>query len=127
FGGDAGRMALMGHSAGAYCAAMLALEPSHLGALRGRVRVLVGVSGPYDFYPFDVAVTRRTFGAVPEPERTQPVNLVSAAAPPAFLATGDADKLVYPRNTVALAQRLRDAGIAVDERHYPGLSHAQTL
>tara|TARA_R110002020_G_scaffold134252_40_gene299758 strand:- start:1003 stop:1869 length:867 start_codon:yes stop_codon:yes gene_type:complete len=128
-GGDPDRIALMGHSAGAYNAAMLALDPKLLGA-RGaleRLRCVVGLSGPYDFFPFDGPITLRTFGAVREPIATQPVHFVSASAPPMFLATGEKDTLVYPRNTVALARRLRAVGVPVTERHYPTLGHPGTL
>lgn len=125
FSGDASRLALMGHSAGAYNAVMLALVPGY--GVSSRIGAVVGLSGPYDFFPFDVEVSRRTFGAVPEPETTQPVNLVGPSAPPMFLGTGDADTVVHPRNSAALARELRRHGVAVEERHYPGLRHESTL
>lgn len=129
YGGDGSRIALMGHSAGAYNAAMLALDPQYLAArgLPDRVSCLVGLSGPYDFFPFDGPVTLRTFGAVVNPRDTQPINLVTSSAPPMLLASGDKDRLVYPRNSVALAAKARDAGIGVREIHYPNLGHPATL
>lgn len=127
-GGDPERIALMGHSAGAYNAAMLALDPTYLtAAQRTRIRCVVGLSGPYDFFPFDGAISMRTFGAVTEPMTTQPINHVSPEAPPMFLASGDTDTLVYPRNTVELARRLRTVGVPVAERHYRGLGHPGPL
>lgn len=129
YGGDAGRIALMGHSAGAYNALMLALDPAYLAkrGLLGRVRCAVGLSGPYDFFPFDGPISLRTFGAVLEPKATQPINHVTASAPPVFLGSGDKDTLVYPRNSVALAARLREVGVAVEERHYATLGHPGPL
>lgn len=129
YGGDPHRIALMGHSAGAYNAMMLALDPARLAqrGLLGHLRCVVGLSGPYDFFPFDGPITLRIFGAAREPGTTQPINHVSAAAPPMLLATGDQDRLVYPRNTVALAAKFRAAGVAVEEVHYPALKHAGTL
>lgn len=126
YGGDPQRVALMGHSAGAYNAIMLLLQSRQLPekGLAGSVRAFAGLSGPYDFYPFDVAVSIRAFGAVREPKSTQPVNLVRDDLPPMFLATGEADTLVQPRNTVALAAGMRAVGTEVVERHYPGVGHA---
>lgn len=129
YGGDPHRVALMGHSAGAYNAVMLLLAQRYLPAmgLADRIKAFVGLSGPYDFYPFDVPVSIRAFGAVADPKSTQPVNLVRPNLPPMFLATGDADKLVRPRNTVALAAKLRETGNQVAETHYPGIDHPGTL
>jgi acetyl esterase/lipase len=127
-GGEPSRMALMGHSAGAYNAIMLILAERYLApGIAENVRAFVGLSGPYDFYPFDVPVSLRTFGAVLEPKSTQPVTLTRPNLPPMLLLHGDADTLVYPRNTVALAARLREAGNTVGETHYAGIGHAGTL
>lgn len=125
YGGDGERIVVMGHSAGAYNAVMAALDPG-LG-VQALISACVGLSGPYDFYPFDVGVAKRAFAGVADPERTQPVNLVTSDAPPMFLATGELDRSVQPRNTVALARRLRDAGVEVIERHYAGVKHAGPL
>lgn len=129
YGGDADSIALMGHSAGAYNAVMLALDPAYLRkrGLLDRVKCVVGLSGPYDFFPFDGPITLRTFGAVRDPQATQPVNLVQSDAPPMFLGSGDKDTLVYPRNSVALAAHLRAVDVVVDERHYATLGHPGTL
>lgn len=129
-GGDPRRIAVVGHSAGAYNAAMLALDRSRLraaGVDPGRIRAFAGLSGPYDFYPWDSPISRAAFGAWPRPLETQPVNRVTAAAPPTFLATGDADTVVRPRNTLALAAKLRAAGVPVEQRIYPGVDHAGTV
>ncbi|HEV2513952.1 MAG TPA: alpha/beta hydrolase [Devosia sp.] len=125
FGGDATRLALAGHSAGAYNAVMLALEPAY--GVSAAVDAVVGLSGPYNFYPFDVPISIRTFSGAPDPLATQPVNLVSAAAPPMFLASADDDTVVGPQNTVALAKRLREVGAEVVERHFPRFTHPSTL
>ncbi|WDR01640.1 alpha/beta hydrolase [Devosia algicola] len=129
YGGDPERMALVGHSAGAYNALMLALDRRYLAerGLLDRVKAVAGLSGPYDFFPFDGKITLRTFGAVTDPKKTQPINLVGPDAPPMWLASGDRDMLVYPRNTVALAKKLRAVGVKVTERHFANLGHPGTL
>lgn len=122
-GGDPDRIVLVGHSAGAYNAAMLALDPQWLGADRHAIRGFVGLAGPYDFLPLDGPVTRAAFGEAPDKAATQPINHVSAAAPPAFLATGSEDQTVWPRNTKALAARLHAAGVPVETQVYSGIGH----
>ena len=130
FGGDPGRIVLVGHSAGAYNAAMLALDQRYLtaaGVDPKHVKALAGLSGPYDFLPLTDPLAERTFGEASDLPATQPTSFVAPDAPPAFLATGDADTMVYPRNTVKLAARLRAAGVAVEERHYPGVDHVRMV
>lgn len=123
FGGDPAKLVLMGHSAGAYIAAMLAVDDRWLGHDRQSVRGLVGLAGPYDFAPFDVDVSRAAFGAWPRPEETQPVHWAGAGDPPSLLLVGAEDKTVLPRNSEALAARLRAGGVPVTLRAYPKLGH----
>lgn len=130
FGGDPNRIVLAGHSAGAYNAAMLGLDPRYLkaaGVDPKVIRAVAGLSGPYDFLPLDTDTTVKVFGQAPDKAATQPVAFVGPRSPPAFLASGDADTLVKPRNTQSLAAKLRAANIPVQERIYPGLDHSDTL
>jgi acetyl esterase/lipase len=128
YGGDPRRIVLAGHSAGAYNAAMLALDTRYLrraGVDPAVVRALAGLSGPYDFLPLDDPTSIQVFGPQRDLAATQPVNF--ARPIPAFLVTGDGDTRVRPRNTISLVARLRAVGARVDERIYPGLDHPDTL
>ena len=130
FGGDGGRILLAGHSAGAYNAAMVALDPRYLrqaGVDPRIVRAFAGLSGPYDFLPLDLGTAQEVFGGEPDKAATQPVTYARPSSPPAFLAAGDQDTTVRPKNTISLAAKLRAAGVPVEERIYPGLDHADTL
>ena len=130
FGGDPRRIALVGHSAGAYNAVMLGLDARYLrraGVDGSSVKAVVGLSGPYDFFPFTSPAARAAMGNALEPLQTQPVTFAKAGAPPMFLAHGLDDTTVNPRNTLTLAARLRSRGGIVTERRYPGLDHADTL
>jgi len=118
---------LAGHSAGAYIAAMLAVDGRWLGADRAAVRGLVGLAGPYDFAPLTVAASQAAFGRWPKPAETQPVTWADASAPPALLLTGAEDTVVRPRNSEALAARLRAAGVAAEVTRYPGIGHIGIL
>jgi acetyl esterase/lipase len=126
YGADPTRIILMGHSAGAYNASMIGLDRSYLqatGVDQKHIKAVVGLSGPYDFYPWDTDVSRVTFGSAPDPLATQPVTYVRADAPPMLLLTGDSDKTVRPRNSVSLAAKLKAAGAGVTLKQYPNMDH----
>lgn len=123
YGGDGERVLLAGHSAGAYIAAMLALDPRWLGEDRGAVRGLIGLAGPYDFLPLDDPASLAAFGDWPDLEETQPIAHAGPGAPPALLLHGEPDTRVKPRHSIALAKALSAAGNGVRLKLYPGLSH----
>lgn len=123
YGGDPERIVLVGHSAGAYNAAMLALDPQWLGADRKALRGFAGLSGPYDFLPLDGPVPVRTFGKWPRLDETQPIHYAAADAPPMLLLHGGADLTVWPKNSINLDRRLHALGASSRLIVYPGLGH----
>ncbi len=126
YGGDPDRIALAGHSAGAHISALLALDPRWLaaaGAPTGTVKAVVGLAGPYDFLPFTSPRADVAMGHVADKQTTQPITYARADAPPMLLATGSADTVVKPRNSVALGRALEGLGAPVTVREYPGMSH----
>lgn len=130
FGGDPARVALAGHSAGAHTAVMLALDPQWLRAVDvepGIVKAAVGLSGPYDFYPFTTRRSIEAMGQAPDPLATQPIRFVRSDAPPLLLATSDADTVVRARNANNLAARLRQFGAPVTLKNYGALSHEEVM
>jgi len=131
YGGDPKRIFAMGHSAGAYNAAMLALDPRWLreqGTGPGILRGWIGMAGPYNFLPVENETTRPVFHYPNTPSDSQPVNHISAMAPPALLIAARNDKTVNPeRNTGVLAAGLRSAGVPVDEEYYDGVNHVTLL
>lgn len=125
-GGDAGRIVLVGHSAGGYIAAMLALDRRWLeaeGVPGEAIAAWAGLAGPYDFLPLDAAATINTFGEEEDLPDTQPVNHVDAGDPPAILLTGTDDTTVAPRHTTTLAELMRGAGLTAETRFYDGIGH----
>lgn len=129
-GGDPARIALSGHSAGAYIAAMLALDTRFLtnaGADPAIVRGAALLSGPYDFYPFTEQRGRDALGAWPRLTETQPISFARVDARPMLLMHGTADTIVQPRNSEALAVKLAALGAPVELKLYPGKSHTDTI
>ncbi|GGO97530.1 alpha/beta hydrolase [Stakelama pacifica] len=126
YGGDPNRVAIVGHSAGAYSVAMLALDREFLakaGVAPGFVKAGVGLSGPYDFLPLTDKRAVDALGNWPDPKATQPISYARDDAPPMLLITSTKDEVVKPRNAVALAKRLRELGAPVAFREYTGLTH----
>jgi acetyl esterase/lipase len=125
FGGDPQKIFLMGHSAGAHIAAMLAIDATWLqkvGLTPGRdIAGLIGISGPYDFLPLKDETLKIIFGGN-RPE-TQPIFHVTTGAPPALLLTGDKDDVVGAGNSTRLAEKLRAAGNDATAVIYPRIGH----
>jgi acetyl esterase/lipase len=122
------RLFLAGHSAGAYIAAMLALDRRWLGGAGcAPVTAVAGLAGPYDFLPLTDPVLKVIFGPEPVSPATQPVTHVASGAPPMLLATGTGDRTVRPRNSVVLTERLRAVGGAAELIEYPNLGHVQIV
>ena len=126
WGGDSRRLVLVGHSAGAWLAVMLALDLAWLRAAgmdRGDIAGVAGLAGPYDFLPITGPDIQAVFSSAADLAETQPVNFVDGRNPPMLLLHGDADDTVLARNSHALAARIRAAGGPVVEKTYPGVGH----
>jgi acetyl esterase/lipase len=129
-GGDPERIAVMGHSAGAYQAVMLALDAKRLmaaGVDPGVIKAGVGLSGPYDFHPFTSDRAIAAMSQWPRPEETQPITFARADAPPLLLVTSDADETVRPKNANNLGARLRELGAPVEIMNYGPLDHQEIV
>jgi len=121
---------LMGHSAGAHSAIMLALETSFLadqGVDRcAAINAAIGLSGPYGI----VELTEEPHISI-FPDRftgeDAPLNIATQTVPPILLATGMKDDDVYPQNSIALAQELTGQGASVELITYPDLDHVDTV
>ncbi|KEZ69049.1 esterase [Pseudomonas amygdali pv. tabaci str. ATCC 11528] len=127
YGGDPDRLYVMGHSAGAYNAAMLALDPRWLAREGLSPSILsgwIGLAGPYDFLPIEEADVKPVFFYPDSPPDSQPINHVSSSAPPALLMASRTDSVVNPeRNTGGLARALREAGVPVRDLYFSRTNH----
>ncbi len=131
YGGDAKRLFVMGHSAGAYNAAMLALDSRWLakvGASPAMFAGFIGLAGPYDFLPIGTLEVRPVFLYPDSPPDSQPIRFVGSTAPRTFLAAPESDAIVDPeRNTHQLADKLAANGVAVTYKRYAGVNHVTMI
>jgi acetyl esterase/lipase len=129
FGADPRQLFLMGHSAGAHMAALLALDPRYLRATcpAPAIAGVIGLSGPYDFLPLLEADVQDMFGPPALYPESQPINYVRADAPPMLLAHGLKDETVWPKNSRNLASALSARGVSVTLKLYPKVAHADTV
>jgi acetyl esterase/lipase len=127
YGADPTRIFVMGHSAGAYNAAMLALDKRWLGGVGlnpARLAGWIGLAGPYDFLPIGDRKTQVAFEWPNTPPDSQALFHASSASPPALLLAPVNDSLVNTqRSTVGMAQRLKSSGVRVESELYDTVSH----
>lgn len=130
-GADPRRIHVMGHSAGGYNAAMLALDPRWLQAQRLAPQQLagwIGLAGPYDFLPISDPPSQVAFNWPDTPQDSQPIHHVTAKAPPALLIATAGDTVVSTqRSTVGLARRLERAGAPVRVHVLDKLNHVTLM
>lgn len=131
YGGDPERIVLVGHSAGAHIAAMLALNPRWLAGVgldaHRDIKGMAGLAGPYDFLPLKDDTLKMIFGPTKQLARTQPITFASGHAAPLFLAAGRRDTTVDPGNSTRLAESVRAHGGVTTVRLYDGVDHRTLL
>ncbi|MEJ8821782.1 alpha/beta hydrolase [Variovorax humicola] len=130
-GADPRQIYVMGHSAGGYNAAMVALDDRWLGAAGASPKQLagwIGLAGPYDFLPIENPDAKVAFDWPATLPESQPIGHVSAAAPRTLLMAVNKDTLVNPvRNTRQMAERLRAAGVDVEVSEFDDLGHVSLI
>lgn len=126
-GADPKRVFVMGHSAGGYNAAMMALDSRWLTAAGIKPTQLagwIGLAGAYDFLPIENPEVKPVFFHPNSPPESQPIRYVSRASPPAFLGAAPEDDLINPeRNTKQMASKLQSLGVPVTLQLYPRTNH----
>ena len=129
YGGDPARLGVVGHSAGAHLAMMIALDRRYMAAAGAPqlIRAAAGLAGPYDFLPLDVPASINAFGRAPDLTLTQPVTFVRPDAPPLWLGHGTADEVVHAEDTTILCERMTVVGGRCEATLYPGLKHADLI
>ncbi len=122
---------VMGHSAGAHTAAMLALAPQFLNSAdpaSPKPAGLIGLSGPYAFDPTTWESTRDVFvDYAGRADAARPVAFAGPDAPPALLMHGVHDGTVRLFNTRELAAALSAKGVPVRKLEFDNIEHIGIL
>ena len=128
YGGDPERIHVMGHSAGAHIASLLAVDERYLEAAGapGSVNSFIGLAGPYRFTPksgrfLDI------LGPAERIPQTQATTFIDGNEPPMLLLHGLDDGTVTDRHTRELAQKVTDAAGCVRTILYPDVGHAGVM
>jgi acetyl esterase/lipase len=127
-GAPGGPVFVMGHSAGGFIAAALALDPRWLGE-EGRGTLAGGIllAAPIAWQPTDEPVRSIFAGAPGGRIAAVPGASALAGAPPMLLLHGAADRIVGPFHSRDLAAALQAAGRPVRLRLYEGMAHIGIL
>jgi acetyl esterase/lipase len=127
YGGNHDQIFLMGHSAGAYIAAMLSLHPKFLleaGVSREVVRGTIGLAGPYDFRNLKKGTVVESVFSPAEPLETSYVTrYASHVRSPFLLVAGKRDDTVGFQRTKRFASVLKKHGGEVTTHYYPEANH----
>jgi acetyl esterase/lipase len=131
YGGNTSHLFVMGHSAGAHLALLLATDGRWLqqvGMTPRELSGVIGLAGPYDFLPLTNDSFIDMFGHTPQEQaRSQPVNFVDGDEPPALLLQGETDTTVKPQNALSLAKRYEAQREPVVVKLYPDTGHMRIL
>ena len=117
---------LIGHSAGAHLAALLALDERYLqeeGLLDHAIRGMIGLAGPYGFEPEKFRRFAPIFETAHPPELSKPVSYARADAPPLLLLHGSDDRVVIPLHSKLLQERIVAENGQVERIEIEGVGH----
>lgn len=133
FGGEPARLFLMGHSAGAYNAVMITIDPLWLephGLKPSDTMGVVSLAGPLSFNPLKTDSTRAIFAGARHIETARPIKLAAsgaATAPPFLLMHGSDDKTVGVFNSQNFADAVNAAGGQAGLKIYAGAGHLSVV
>jgi acetyl esterase/lipase len=129
FGGDAQRIVLMGHSAGAYMASMLLADSQYLARAQVDSRRIVGLialSGPFNLTP-NTRSLNAIFAAPYSVDDWRVTARQVHPTPPTLLIHGLDDRLVLSAVSAQFAAQLRSLGSNVTLKLYEHCDHVCTL
>ena len=125
YGGDTSRIIIVGHSAGAHTATLLAFDEHYLrdaGVPARAVKGFVSVAGPVDT-TWTAPDVQRLMGPREGWPVSYPSRHIDGREAPLLLLHGDADDVVSVGNSIRLDERIRERGGCSTLHIYPGVGH----
>ncbi|MGB2047944.1 MAG: alpha/beta hydrolase family protein, partial [Psychrobacter celer] len=126
---DPSRLAVMGHSAGAFNAVAAVANEDFLapyGIKPTDIAAVIGIAGPYS-YDFRKFSSATAFGPNATPDEVMPDRQIKGAQPPYLLLTAEKDKIVHVTNTIKMTEAFKKAGVTVETGEIEGASHATSI
>ena len=125
------KIILVGHSAGAHIVALLALDNRYLKRAGASTKIISGwvsLAGPHAFNPLKTASTKPIFNNFASTiEQTKPTTFARSDAPPGLLLHGKNDKVVYAKNSVLLANAIKNERGHIALKNVDGVGHIEIL
>ncbi len=129
-GGDTAQIWVVGHSAGAHTAVLLAVDDRYLrdaGVPANSVRGYVSIAGPVDTVWTDEDVQTLMGPAEGWPATYPRTYIVAGREANLLFLHGSDDKTVSPSNSVTLAARIRNSGGCARAVTYRGVGHVEIV
>ena len=125
------KIILVGHSAGAHIAALLALDNRYLERAGASTEIIggwVSLAGPHAFNPLETKSTEPIFNNFANDiEQIMPTTFARSDAPPGLLLHGKKDKIVYAKNSALLASTIKNEKGHITLRTIEGVGHIELL
>lgn len=128
YGGDANKLLLAGHSAGAHTGALLVTDKHYLnkvGVGIDDIKAFVGLAGPYNFTPkkpqYIKTFGRKNFDVM------KANTFVDGSEPPIKLIHSMGDNTVGRFNFDTFYNQLKAAGVQVEKTLYQDIGHVMTV
>lgn len=129
FNGDSSRIFIIGHSAGAHTAALLALDERYLraaGVAAQSVRGVVSMAGPVDTTWTDADV-QALMGPPAGWPATYPASHIDGTEMPLLFLHGESDETVAQINSSRLNSRILERNGCARLISYPGVGHVEIV
>ena len=125
------KIILVGHSAGAHIAALLALDNRYLKRAGASTKIISGwvsLAGPHAFNPLKTKSTKPIFNNFASNiEQNKPTTFARSEAPPGLLLHGKKDTIVYERNSTLLASAIKTKNGRITLRAIDDVGHIEIL